>query len=230
MSNKTYRLIKNLPIFKKGQKFFINEDEDLIAGTPEEPMYVTFTDISNDGEYYADHKMMYIVYTKQELKENPEILTDWFEEIKPLEITDELETGFWTIMHGENGFYYWHISSDEFEEEYEEKLKYNMEIGWAFKTKEEAEKHLEWLKARAVLIEDTKGFEPDWNDFSQIKHHVQYDYKYCEFGVWFGRFDRFDKYCKIYFATKEDAENSLKAHEKEWKIYLGIEEKQERTS
>ena len=216
MSNKTYRLIKNLPIFKKGQKFFINEDEDLIAGTPEEPMYVTFTDISNDGEYYADHKMMYIVYTKQELKENPEILTDWFEEIPY----------FYTIHGGlvvkaEYDTIDYKIAT---EEEFIEGLK---SLGNYFKTKEEAEKHLEWLKARAILIQDTKGFKPDWYDLSQIKYRVEYGYEHCEFGVWP---NTIFKYCEIYFATKEDSENSIKKHEKEWKIYLGIEEKQERTS
>jgi len=29
---------------------------------------------------------------------------------------------------------------------------------------------------------------------------------------------------KIYFATPEDAKASIKAHEKEWKTYLGVEE------
>jgi hypothetical protein len=88
-----------------------------------------------------------------------------------------------------------------------------------FKTREEAEKHLEWLNARTVIIQDTKGFEPDWTNFNQ-KYHVQYDYEDCEFGVWSSSFN---KYCEIYFATKEDAENSLETHEKEWKIYLGVE-------
>lgn len=93
-------------------------------------------------------------------------------------------------------------------------------LGNYFETKEEAKKHLEWLKARAVLIEDTKGFKPDWTDFNQMKYHVQYDYEDCEFGVWSSSFN---KYCEIHFATEEDAENSIKAHEKEWKIYLGVE-------
>ena len=77
------------------------------------------------------------------------------------------------------------------------------------------------MKARAVILEDTKDFEPDWYDFSQMKYHIQYDYEDSEFVVWSSSFN---KYCEIYFKSYEDAENSIKTHEKEWKIYLGVEE------
>lgn len=96
----------------------------------------------------------------------------------------------------------------------------NRKIGNYFQTEEEAEKHLEWLKARAVLIQDTKGFKPDWNDEDEWKYCVYYNNNDSTFGV--------GSMCyindgKIYFETKEDAENSIKTHKKEWKIYLGVD-------
>ena len=156
MSNKTYRLLKDLPFAKAGEIFESR--------------------ILDDGKEYM-----------------------FWGEIK----IEEIEN-----------------FDDWFEDSYEDTLKHHMEIVWAFETKEEAEKHLEWLKARAVLIEDTKGFEPDWTDFNKMKYHVTYDYEDCEFGVWSASVN---KYCEIHFATKEDAKNSLETHEKEWKIYFGVE-------
>ena len=95
-----------------------------------------------------------------------------------------------------------------------------MEIGWAFETKEEAEKHIEWLKARAVLIEDTKGFKPDWNDWNERKWCVEYNYIInCLCVIYTTRYD----FGAIHFKSREDAENSIKIHEKEWKTYLGVE-------
>lgn len=91
------------------------------------------------------------------------------------------------------------------------------EIGNYFETKQEAEKHFEWIKARAILIQDTKGFKPDWTDSGQSRYQIEYDYEDCEFDVWSGRSK---KYYEIPFGTREDAKNSLEAHEKEWRIYL----------
>ena len=94
-------------------------------------------------------------------------------------------------------------------------------LGSYFATEEEAEKHLEWLKARAILIQDTKGFEPDWNNKRQWKYSVAYDHvdQSFEFSPMFRR-----NAGNIYFETLEDAENSIKTHKNEWKTYLGIEE------
>lgn len=217
MSNKTYRLLKDLPTFKAGDEFFISEKGNLIVGTPEKPKKV----LVGDNDFVVPIEIDLMAYAKETLRQFPNILTDWFEEIKSFEVPDEFEMGFWTIMYGEDGFYAWNMSSDEFEDSYEENLKHHMEIGWAFETKEEAEKHIEWLKARAILLEDTKGFRPDWTNFNQNKYHVKYDYEDCEFGVWSGSFS---KYCEIYFAAEEDAKNSIKAHKKWWNIYLGAEE------
>lgn len=99
-------------------------------------------------------------------------------------------------------------------------------IGNVFRTEEEAEKALGWLKARKVLFDDTKGFKPNWENATDPKWVVYYE-------VWSGE-ARNGQLCTewgtglVYpgphFATAEDARASIKAHEKEWKIYLGVEE------
>ena len=190
---KKYKLLKDLPFAKAGEIFESR--------------------ILDDGKEY-----MFWGEIKTEKIEN---FDEWFEEVKSFKIPDEFEMGFYTIMYGEDSFYTWWLPSDEFEEDYEEKLKHHMEVGLAFPTEKEVEKHLEWLKARAILIQDTKGFKPDWSDESEWKYQVCYNY--CLGEIVCVRYTAV-KIGEICFETKEDAENSIKNHEKEWKIYLGVEE------
>ena len=89
-----------------------------------------------------------------------------------------------------------------------------------FKTKEEAEAYLKYLKARAIIKQDTKGFKPDWSN---------YEHKFC--GVWDLLENRLffhpimtSKQSTIYFRTKEDIEESFKKHPDEWKTYLSYEQ------
>jgi hypothetical protein len=100
-------------------------------------------------------------------------------------------------------------------------------IGILFETQEEAEEYLEYLKAKAVIKQDTKGFKPNWNDTKQIKYSCSYDE------------DRFTGYgcvkpvidetstkmgALIYFKSKEGIEESLKKHPEEWRKYLFYEQ------
>lgn len=88
-------------------------------------------------------------------------------------------------------------------------------FGLLFYTKEEAEKHLEWLKARAVLLEDTKLKTVVKED----EYSVAYDKLTSKLFVYKAIRER----ClEIVFSSREDAENSIKTHEKEWKSYLGL--------
>ena len=83
-------------------------------------------------------------------------------------------------------------------------------IGNYFKTKEEAERHIEWQKARAILLEDTTK-----NGMFNVCHNSVEGFKVLKTA---------DVWSEMMFKTEEDAKQSLKAHEKEWKIYLGVEE------
>ena len=90
-----------------------------------------------------------------------------------------------------------------------------------FDTWLEADRKLAYLKAKAIIKQDTKGFKPDWAKFQEAK--------YC--GVW--NFDRekieyfaWDVYksSDIFFKSIEDIEESFKKHPKEWKTYLTYEQ------
>lgn len=94
------------------------------------------------------------------------------------------------------------------------------EIGDVFLTKEEADIELARRKAKQILLQDTKGFKPKPKDKNQVKYGVFYVQALNEIEVGFraGTLEN-----RIYFATKADAEASIKTHEKEWKIFLGVE-------
>jgi hypothetical protein len=92
-----------------------------------------------------------------------------------------------------------------------------MEIGNIFKTREEAEKYLEYLKAKEVIKQDANDFKPDWND--------ENDRKYC--GFWDITKKEFEYMCintlqsdSIYFNIADDIIESFEKHPEEWKTYL----------
>lgn len=94
------------------------------------------------------------------------------------------------------------------------------EIGDIFFTKEEADIELARCKAKQILLRDTKGFKPNWSD-KEWKWEVYYNYNCRELhiGAYCSSFSHND----LWFATREDARSSIKTHEKEWKIFLGVE-------
>lgn len=90
-----------------------------------------------------------------------------------------------------------------------------------FETKEEAEKYLEYLKAKAIIKQDTKGFKPDWTNYDEQKY----------IGFWDLDEDKLDWLPRnifiestIYFKSREDIEESFEKHPEEWKIYLTYEQ------
>lgn len=94
----------------------------------------------------------------------------------------------------------------------------NSEIGLAFKSKEEAERYIEYLKAKAIIKKDTKGFKPSLD---------KYDKDIYYFGIWDCEEEKpfIDSYGgvaveAVKFKTPEDIEESFKKHPKEWKTYL----------
>lgn len=131
-----------------------------------------------------------------------ENFNDWFEEIKTYYLID----GYGRIQEED----LWKTSIKDI----------SKSIGNYFETEEEAQKHLEWLKARAVLLEDTNGFKPDWNNRDQAKYEVCYN------GLLdciIFNFVHLHCYNSIVFRTEEDVKASIDKHKKEWKIYLGVE-------
>lgn len=99
-------------------------------------------------------------------------------------------------------------------------IKHLAALGLSFETEEECDKWIEWLKARATLLRDTKGFKPNWRNTNQLRCCVGHTVV--------NGFSVYDTYCcnegVIYFPDEASARASIKAHPEEWKIYLGVED------
>lgn len=197
MENMTkYELIKDLPTFKKGEIFVL---------------------LGSGLHRYSDGLM---AYPRAVIDKYPNILEEWFRDVKedtesqgPWEPKEDEEyyriDGFGGINEG-----VWDKVKDELD---------SLAIGNIFRSKKDADKALAWLKARKVLYDDAKGFEPNWRSRAEFKWMVSYEWS-DEFEKRDGLVPRYtlqEKYLPgPHFATEEDARASIKAHEKEWKIYL----------
>ena len=186
---KRYKLLKDLPTFNKGDTFRLDEDSGCLIRE-------------------KDGVVAYAPYTLERFN----ILdSGWFEEIPE-------EHRRWRAKKGGQ---YWCVQSDggvvhdhEIEVDVDDE---RYEIGNYFKTEEEAQRTAEWIKAFAVLQDDTKGFKPDWKDGSQLRWGVEYNYDtnrlsvYLTFGIQCG---------VIYFASRDDAGESIKTHERQWRTFF----------
>ena len=189
---KRYKLLKNLPTFNKGDIFRLIENGSL--------------------ERESDRTIAYMASTLDKFNL---LDSEWFEEIPE-------EYKRWRAERGET---YYYISDDR--EVYDDTEEYHSLdggrclIGNYFKTREEAQKAVEWLKAFATLRDDTKGFKPDWEYSNQDKWYVYYDHREKELAanlVWRQQGE------PLHFATEEDAEASIKNHEREWLAFYEVEE------
>lgn len=94
-------------------------------------------------------------------------------------------------------------------------------VGNCFETREEAEKYLEYLKAKAIIKQDTKGFTPDWHNVYELKFYGYYDTEDDALSeAWVHTVKR----SIIYFKSVEDIKESFKNHPNEWKTYLTYEQ------
>ena len=190
---KRYRLLKDLPTFNKGDIFRLTEHGHLMS-----------------------EEAGVIAYAEPTLEKFNILNSGWFEEIP--------EGKRW---RAEEGGQYWHVEDDGLVAgDHEDKVGTDdrrYELGNYFKTEEEAQKASDWLKAFAILRDDTKGFKPDWKNEKQKRWYVFYSLFNGEFYTE-GYIDCHSS--PIIFATKDDAEESIKAHEREWRTFFncGAEE------
>lgn len=185
---KRYKLTKDLPTFNKGDTFRLTGNGSL--------------------ERESDRTIAYMASTLEKF----DILdSDWFEEI-PEDYTR------WRAKR--NDSYYWLTEDLGVVEEREDGCALDERLyaaGNYFKTEKEARKAANWLKAFAVLRDDTRGLKPDWENSDQDKWHVYYDHHEKELAVnlvWTQQGG------PLHFATQEDAEASIKNHEREWLTYF----------
>lgn len=203
---KRYKLLKDLPTFKAGDEFFISKMGNLIAGTPEKPKTVL---IGDNDDFSPPTEVDLMAYAKETIEQFPNILTDWFEEVKEPKIIYSIDIFGFRVLE---------IEIDNYLEEPIENLK---SLGLLFHTEEEAEKHLEYLKAKEIIKQDAKGFKPNWDDNYETKYHGYWDfleekpdYGYCHTG----------KRVEIHFKSTADIFKSFKKHPEEWKTYLTYEQ------
>ena len=144
-----------------------------------------------------------VAYTIKVGDNASEMFDEWFEEIREY---------FYIDSKGDIEY-----SKNEWNEDVVEDHKL---IGNYFETKEEAEKHLEYLKAKVIIKQDTKGFKPDWKDIAEDKYY----------GFWDSSAKKLDwirisilQDDRIYFETRNDIKESFEKHPKEWKTYLTYE-------
>lgn len=125
---KRYKLKKDLPTFKAGDRFHINADDDLVL----------------DNSWI-------VAYSKSTLEKFPNILTDWFEEIEDEYNRWRAKNGvdYWWINDGSG------VWSNCVEDDNTDDGRYN--VGNYFKTEAEAEAYRKYLLARQVLLDDAEG-------------------------------------------------------------------------
>lgn len=190
-----YKLKKDTPAFKAGTECYIEEA----------------------GNMVPCRGISYTIVHKDQLEKNPNILTDWFEEIK--------ESTRWKpeMRHD-----YYYISGDGhvYDNSWDDsRLVDNgrFEIGNCFQTKEEAERVLEYLKALAIVRGDaTKKFVKGERNL-HVFYNVTADY--LDFG--YGYSDIRNGIFGIpYFATEDDARRSIETHKKEWLTIFGVKEEE----
>lgn len=202
---KRYKLLKDLPTFKAGEEFFISKSGNLIAGTPEKPKRV----LIGDGDFITATEVDLMAYAKETLEQFPSILTDWFEEVKEPKIIYSIDIFGFRVLE---------IEIDNYLEEPIENLK---SLGLLFHTEEEAEKYLEYLKAKEIIKQDAKGFKPNWRDKDEDRFMGCWDFKRKRALFDYG--DAF-KTPEIYFKSREDISESFNKHHEEWKTYLTYEQ------
>ena len=196
MPIKYYRLRKNLPAFKAGTECYIEEA----------------------GNMVPCRGISYVIVHKDQLEENPNILTDWFEEINESTRWKPESNHMYCFIRDDCDVYY-----DIWTGDIDQK---RFDLGNCFQTKEEAEKAAEYLKALAVVRGDATSEFVRGNENWHVCYETRGNYLYsrCNFcdetnGI-FGL---------PYFATEEDAQRSIEVHKKEWLTIFGVKEEDEAT-
>ena len=189
---KRYKLKKDTPAFKAGTECYIEEA----------------------GNMVPCRGISYTIVHKDQLEKNPNILSDWFEEVNdPTRWKPEMGQKYYCL--GSDGS----VVDDDW---CGLRIDYNrFKIGNCFQTEEEAERAVEYRKALVVVRGDAiSKFTKDKNNW-----YVYYDANFNSL--------RSSISCTMldngifglpYFATREDAQRSIKQHKNEWLTIFGVKE------
>ena len=180
--------------------------KDLPFAKAGEELYLKF---SEDSEFFLVYKGTDKAYTTELNPEFIDNFDEWFEEIKEAEKPKKY------FYIGSMG----HVESAEYKG-WELSVRLRKMMGNYFETYEETERHIDYLLAKEVIKQDTKGFKPNWQDTDEDKWCGVWDIIHKEVSThitWYGQEDT------IYFKLKEDVEESFEKHPDEWKTYLTYE-------
>ena len=189
---KRYKLKKDTPAFKARTECYIEEA----------------------GNMVPCRGISYTIVHKDQLEKNPNILTDWFEEVnESTRWKPEMDQKYYLIAS--DGTVYDNLWDDVSTDN----GRFN--VGNCFQTEEEAERVVEYLKALAVVRGDaTSKFTRDRNNF-----YVYYDIISNHLAVGVSFYDLENGIFGLpYFATTDDARRSIELHKNEWLVIFGIKE------
>ena len=201
---KRYRLLKDLPTFEAGQLAYVSSLGNLMAGTPKNPET-------------TDAGLELMMYHRTTLKKFPNILTEWFEEIK--RPTDSIR---WKPKHDEK-IWYLDENGDTHFTYFDENDPYHIrrvEFGNTYRTSGECEQARE-RKLAKVRLQRTSTFEPDFED-DKGGWVVCYYYGSKELDCI--RTYSCDSGEFVHYKTYDDAQKSIKENREDWLIYFGVEE------
>ena len=191
---KRYKLLKDTPAFKAGAECYIEEA----------------------GNMVPCRGISYTIVHKDQLEKDPNILTDWFEEIKePTRWKPEIDQEYYLLGSDSS------VKVDEWCDLSTDRNRF--EIGNCFKTEEEAERAVEYLKALAVVRGDATSEFVKYND----NWFIGYDPEHKSIDAFCNPYTaRNGIFGLPYFATEEDALRSIELHRNEWLTIFGVKEKE----
>lgn len=201
---KRYKLLKDLPTFKAGQLAYISKTGNLIAGTPE-------------NQETTDYGLIIMIYHETTLKKFPNILTEWFEEIKEpvnsVHWKPKIAEKYFCI--NEYGDVEWKVWNDD---DVDNRL---MAMGLVYRTEEECEEARDRRLAE-VRLSQTSDFKPDFEN-GNGGWIVGYDYE--DESLTTIPISDVDYGEPVRYATSEDARKSIRENREDWLKYFGVEEK-----
>ena len=148
---KYYKLINDIPMFKKGDLFFIHPEEGCLL----------------------QKDTLRLAYHKKTLEKNPEILKEWFEVVPEECKRRRAEYGkrYWYVSDGN---YIFRAIEDGHDVD-----NYRFLIGNYFKTAKEVDNYRKYLIARQVLLDDAEGgkFSDSYGAWYAIYSLIVKDYR-----------------------------------------------------
>lgn len=189
---KRYKLKKDTPAFKAGTECYIEEA----------------------GNMVPCRGISYTIVHKAQLEKNPNILTDWFEEVnESTRWKPEMDQKYYCM--GSDGS----VIDDDWCGLSIDRNRFN--LGNCFQTEKEAEQVVEYLKALATVRGDaTSKFVNGEPNF-----YVYYNSHKNRLSVCSDFYEPANGIFGLpYFATREDAQRSIELHKGEWLTIFGIKE------